>query len=201
MPGFGLEDWFKVLAALGQGGEATTYLARELKTQQLVALKVLPRPVPKVMMSYLNHEIQIQGMLGEGHHNIVDCRKVALTRSHLVIIMEYAAGGPLTGHISSRMKIGKDAGAGGKDRLFLSENEACYFFRQAISGIEYLHNHGVAHRDVKLDNALLDDSVPPLLKISDFGFAKGDAEINTFTFIGESVRPRRGGGGGGGWQD
>ena len=92
---------------------------------------------------------------------------------------------------SSRMKIGKDAGAGGKDRLFLSENEACYFFRQAISGIEYLHNHGVAHRDVKLDNALLDDSVPPLLKISDFGFAKGDAEINTFTFIGESVRPRR----------
>jgi len=66
----------------------------------------------------------------------------------------------------------------------VSEGEANYLFRQAIAGMEYLHNNSVAHRDMKLDNVLLDDSIPPVLKISDFGFSKGDADVNTFTTIG-----------------
>ena len=46
-----------------------------------------------------------------------------------------------------------------------------------------MHAHHVAHRDLKLDNTLLDDSKPPLIKICDFGFAKewGDIEENMNT--------------------
>ena len=90
---------------------------------------------------------------------------------------------------------GANAGEAGRDAtkdkktprggaIFVSEGEANYLFRQAIAGMEYLHNNSVAHRDMKLDNVLLDDSIPPVLKISDFGFSKGDADVNTFTTIG-----------------
>lgn len=47
--------------------------------------------------------------------------------------------------------------------------EAQKYFRQLISGVEYLHSHGVAHRDLKPENLLLDDN--DNLKISDFGLA------------------------------
>ncbi|KIY94189.1 hypothetical protein MNEG_13773, partial [Monoraphidium neglectum] len=57
--------------------------------------------------------------------------------------------------------------------LCMDEDAACYFFRQLISAVQYCHEGHVAHRDLKLDNALLDDRDPPRLKLCDFGFAKG----------------------------
>jgi serine/threonine-protein kinase SRK2 len=44
--------------------------------------------------------------------------------------------------------------------------------RQLISAVEYCHRNGVAHRDLKLDNTLLDNHEPAWLKLCDFGFAK-----------------------------
>ena len=44
--------------------------------------------------------------------------------------------------------------------------------QQCISAVEYCHARNVAHRDLKLDNTLLDENTPPHVKICDFGFAK-----------------------------
>ncbi len=56
--------------------------------------------------------------------------------------------------------------------------------QQYISAVEYLHNHHVAHRDLKLDNIVLDGNVPPRIKVCDFGFAKNwDSEANMFTQV------------------
>ena len=57
----------------------------------------------------------------------------------------------------------------GKGRF--GEDEA-RFFQQLISGLEYCHAHGVAHRDLKLENTLIDGSATPRLKICDFGYSK-----------------------------
>ena len=46
-----------------------------------------------------------------------------------------------------------------------------YFFQQLIIGVRYCHTRHVTHRDLKLENTLLDSS-PPLLKICDFGYCK-----------------------------
>lgn len=63
-----------------------------------------------------------------------------------------------------------------------------FLLQQFISAVEYCHKHNVAHRDLKLDNTLLDNSDPPLIKICDFGFAKNfDADANMYTRIGTPV--------------
>ncbi|KAL3592091.1 hypothetical protein D5086_010731 [Populus alba] len=50
--------------------------------------------------------------------------------------------------------------------------EARFFFQQLISGVSYCHAMQVCHRDLKLENTLLDDSPAPRLKICDFGYSK-----------------------------
>lgn len=54
------------------------------------------------------------------------------------------------------------------------ENEARFYFQQLISGVAYCHSRGVCHRDLKLENVLLDVSSggAPIIKICDFGYSK-----------------------------
>ena len=96
--------------------------------------------------------------------------------------MEYASGGSLTSYVADKWQKAQAMG------LFLSEDEARYFFKQFLSAVKYCHGHLVAHRDLKLDNTLLDSSNPPVIKICDFGFAKTwSEEANMFTQIGTPV--------------
>ncbi|CAN6461155.1 unnamed protein product [Victoria cruziana] len=85
-------------------------------------------------------------------------KEVTLTPTHLAIVMEYAAGGELFERICSAGRF--------------SEDEARYFFQQLISGVSYCHSMEICHRDLKLENALLDGSAAPRLKICDFGYSK-----------------------------
>ncbi|XP_038722793.1 serine/threonine-protein kinase SRK2I isoform X2 [Tripterygium wilfordii] len=84
--------------------------------------------------------------------------KVILTPTHLAIVMEYASGGELFERICNAVRF--------------SEDEARFFFQQLISGVSYCHAMQVCHRDLKLENTLLDGSVAPRLKICDFGYSK-----------------------------
>lgn len=93
-----------------------------------------------------------------GHPNIIRFFEVFLTSTHLGISMEYAAGGELFDRI---VKAGR-----------FSEDEARYFFQQLISGVAWCHRGGVCHRDLKLENTLLDGKPAPRLKICDFGYSK-----------------------------
>lgn len=54
----------------------------------------------------------------------------------------------------------------------LREAEARWFFQQLIVAVDYIHRMGVASRDIKLENTLLDGSPRPLIKICDFGYSK-----------------------------
>ena len=152
----------------------------EKRTGEEVAIKLIKRPLPKIILPNILREIRIQAELGEGHINIVDAKAALLTESHLALVMEYAAGGSLTGYVAERWQHAQHAG------LFLGEDEARYFFRQFIGAVEYCHAHCVAHRDLKLDNTLLSADTPPVLKLCDFGFAKTWTEdANMYTHIGE----------------
>ena len=72
-------------------------------------------------------------------------------------------------------------------------NALCCGAQQFIQAVAYCHTHNVAHRDLKLDNTLLDGAVPARIKLCDFGFAKrwsSDDSVNMMTMIGcAAVRP------------
>lgn len=113
---------------------------------------------------------------------MIKAYEAILTPSHLCLVMEYASGGSLTAYVADKWQKAQALG------LFLSEDEARYFFKQFLGAVKYCHSHLVAHRDLKLDNTLLDSSNPPIIKICDFGFAKTwSEEANMFTQIGTPV--------------
>ena len=73
--------------------------------------------------------------------------------------MEYASGGELFDYIVKRKR--------------LQEDEACRFFQQIISGVEYIHKVKICHRDLKLENWVLESGkdVWSPLKLIDFGLS------------------------------
>ena len=78
------------------------------------------------------------------------------TKKHILFVMELCAGGDLLNYVWKRWK--------------LKEEVAKYFFKQIISGIQYIHSKNIIHRDIKLDNLLLDGDGK--IKIADFGVSK-----------------------------
>ncbi|XP_023551764.1 serine/threonine-protein kinase SAPK2-like isoform X2 [Cucurbita pepo subsp. pepo] len=149
-----MEDRFEPLKDLGSGNFGVARLVRDKKTNELVAVKYIERGKKideKVQREIINHR-SLQ------HPNIIRFKEVFLTPTHLAIVMEYAAGGELFGRICSAGRF--------------SEDEARFFFQQLISGVSYCHSMQICHRDLKLENTLLDGSPTPQLKICDFGYSK-----------------------------
>ncbi|KAL3469652.1 serine/threonine protein kinase [Aspergillus californicus] len=89
------------------------------------------------------------------HPNIVRLHEMVETDRHIGIIMEYASGGELFDHILRNR--------------YLKDNAARRLFAQLVSGVGYLHKKGIVHRDLKLENLLLDRNRNII--ITDFGFA------------------------------
>lgn len=120
-----------------------------------VAVKLMRRDKldTEARLSKVMREIDILKRLN--HPNIVKLHETVKTDRHIAIILEYASGGELFDHILHERYL-KDPGA---RRLF----------SQLISGVGYLHQHGIVHRDLKLENLLLDRNNNII--ITDFGFA------------------------------
>ncbi|KAJ8633818.1 hypothetical protein MRB53_027154 [Persea americana] len=149
-----MEERYEPLKELGSGNFGVARLVRDKKTKELFAIKYIERGTKideKVQREIINHR-------SLRHPNIVRFKEVLLTPTHLAIVMEYAAGGELFERICSAGRF--------------SEDEARFFFQQLISGVSYCHSMEICHRDLKLENTLLDGSPTPLLKICDFGYSK-----------------------------
>ena len=108
----------------------------------------------------IDAEVEILSMIR--HENIVnfieDGEGVNARTSHpfRYILLELASNGSLYDHVAHTGRF--------------DEMTARHFFAQLLSGINYIHSAGFAHRDIKLENLLLDDFFN--LKIADFGFAE-----------------------------
>ncbi|KAF8427680.1 hypothetical protein EV426DRAFT_363553 [Tirmania nivea] len=121
-----------------------------------VAIKLIRRdtlqPHPS-RLSKIYREISILRTLS--HPNIVRLHEMVETERHIGIILEYASGGELFDFILTHR--------------FLKDPPACRLFAQLVSGVGYLHKKGIVHRDLKLENLLLDRNRNII--ITDFGFA------------------------------
>lgn len=139
---------------LNSGTFGFVQLALDQTTGRQVAIKFIERG--DKVTKYVEREILNHRQLV--HPHIIQYKEVFLTQRYLGIAMEYAAGGDMFEYVVRK---------GG-----LRESEARWFFQQLIVAVDYIHRMGVANRDIKLENTLLDGSPRPLIKICDFGYSK-----------------------------
>ncbi|ESW20028.1 hypothetical protein PHAVU_006G174900 [Phaseolus vulgaris] len=139
---------------LGQGNFAKVYHAKNLKTGQSVAVKVINKEMMmKVgMEEQIKREISVMRLVR--HPNVVQLYEVMATKKKIYFAMEMVKGGELFDKVS---------------RGRLREDVARKYFQQLIDAVDYCHSLGVCHRDLKPENLLVDENGD--LKITDFGLS------------------------------
>ncbi|XP_062945045.1 testis-specific serine/threonine-protein kinase 4 isoform X2 [Cynocephalus volans] len=150
------EYGYDVGKVIGNGSYGTVYEAYFTKQKVMVAVKIISkkRASEDYLNKFLPREIQVMKVLR--HKYLINFYQAIETTSRVYIILELAQGGDVLEWIQRY-------GA-------CPEPLAGKWFSQLTLGIAYLHSKGIVHRDLKLENLLLDKREN--VKISDFGFAK-----------------------------
>ncbi|XP_016393061.1 NUAK family SNF1-like kinase 1 [Sinocyclocheilus rhinocerous] len=150
-----LKHRYELLETLGRGTYGKVKKAIERHSGREVAIKSIRKEKIKDEqdMVHIRREIEIMSSLR--HPHIISIYEVFENKDKIVIVMEYASKGELYDYISERRR--------------LAERETRHFFRQIVSAVHYCHKNGVVHRDLKLENVLLDENCN--IKIADFGLS------------------------------
>ncbi|XP_022844672.1 CBL-interacting serine/threonine-protein kinase 1-like [Olea europaea var. sylvestris] len=140
---------------LGEGNFGKVKYAKNVDSGQPFAIKILEknRIIDLKITDQIKREIGTLKLLK--HPNVVRLHEVLASKTKIYMVLEYVNGGELFDRISSKGK--------------LSEAEGRKFFQQLVDGVSYCHNRGVFHRDLKLENVLID--VNGNIKITDFGLS------------------------------
>lgn len=152
-----LED-FKFLAVLGRGHFGKVLLSEFRASGELFAIKALKKGdiVARDEVESLMCEKRIlAAVTSAGHPFLVNLFGCFQTPEHVCFVMEYSAGGDLMLHIHSDV---------------FSEPRAVFYSACVVLGLQFLHEHKIVYRDLKLDNLLLDTE--GYVKITDFGLCK-----------------------------
>jgi eukaryotic-like serine/threonine-protein kinase len=150
-----LRDRYAVERELGRGGMATVYLARDLKHDRFVALKVLhPELAYALGPDRFLREIKLAARLQHSH--ILSVHDSGETQGFLWFTMPFVAGESLR----DRLRREKQ----------LPIEEALRIATEAARALDYAHREGVIHRDIKPENILLTQDGDTL--VADFGIGR-----------------------------
>jgi len=148
---------YQIKGKIGEGMFGKVKLGIHLFTKEKVAIKIFDKGKIKKEkeQEYIEREISILKKLN--HYNIIKLYNIIHTDNFIFLIQEYVPNGELLHFLES------------KENINLTEKDICKIYQQIISGIEYLHEVGIAHRDLKLENILLNFKND--IKIIDFGLS------------------------------
>jgi Protein kinase domain len=145
---------YEVQDFIGQGAMGLVYRAYHTELERTGAVKVMQAITPDPdSVARFRHEAQSIAKLR--HPNIVDVYDFGEYQGTPYMIVEYVPGGSLAGRMNGRR---------------LDQATALRYLRGIASGLDYAHEHGIIHRDVKPANVLLSAEDSPVL--ADFGLAK-----------------------------
>ncbi len=166
----GLRDRYLLERELGRGGMATVHLARDLKHDRPVALKVLlPELAASLGPDRFQREIKLAARLQ--HPHILTVHDSGETAGQLWFTMPYVEGESLRDRLRREGQLPVD--------------DALQIAREAARALDYAHQHGVVHRDIKPENILLTRDGSTL--VADFGIARALGGEERLTQTGMSV--------------
>ncbi|KAJ8378532.1 hypothetical protein AAFF_G00239150 [Aldrovandia affinis] len=152
-----LQD-FRLIAVLGRGHFGKVLLSEYKKSGSMYAIKALKKGdiVARDEVESLMCEKRIfEAVNSSCHPFLVNLFACFQTPEHVCFVMEYTAGGDLMMHIHSDV---------------FTEPRAVFYSACVVLGLQFLHDHKIVYRDLKLDNLLLDTN--GYVKIADFGLCK-----------------------------
>ena len=141
---------------LGEGSFAKVRLGLHLPTAEKVAIKVLDKH-RAANDSYMEVTIRREGRLlrrMKPHPNIVQLYEVMETANSLYLVLELCEGGDFLDLVASRGR--------------LMEPESKMFVKQIIDAVSHLHSYGILHRDLKIENFMLDSTLQQIRIIGNF---------------------------------
>ena len=169
---------YKIISKLGSGSFGKVYLAQNKYTKEKVAMKVIKKANKDLLSDgEIKDEIEILKKLD--HPDIVRIIESFNTKDSYVLVTEYCEGGELFDQVRNQ----------------LSETQISVIFKQLLSGLAYLHSHNIVHRDLKLENILIQEKEKSKtngedlfnIKIIDFGTARiFDNKRNPQSIVGSS---------------
>ena len=165
-------DNYNLLHLIGKGAFGEVYYTKEENSNIPYATKIINREMadsPKYFKYFANEIMCLQNLC---HKNIIKLKEFKKSKNHYYIIIEYCNGGTLKDNFEKyRSKYGK----------IFPEKIIQHFIRQIVEAVNYLHSQNIVHRDLKLENMLLNyntkeaqnnlDILHSELKLIDFGTA------------------------------
>jgi serine/threonine protein kinase len=159
----GLADQYDVERELGRGGMSTVFLARDLKHDRRVALKVLRPDLASVVGSErFLQEIKLTASLN--HPHVLPLLDSGAIDGLVYYVMPFVTGGSLRGRLEGQAP--------------LELTEAMRITRQVAAALDYAHRAGVVHRDIKPENILFSEG---LAVVADFGVARAVSTVDRQT--------------------
>ena len=148
-----LADRYLIERELGQGGMATVYLAKDLKHDRKVAVKVL-KPELAAVLGAERFLVEIKTTASLQHPNILPLFDSGTADGFLFYVMPYIEGETIRDKLNRETQFGVE--------------EAVRIAREVAEALDHAHRHGVIHRDIKPENLLLYDG---RAMVMDFGIA------------------------------